>query len=150
MGDVTKTVALDYGERRVGVAVADSEVRMALAHGCVEAKSQGDILEGVARVCRQLGADRIVVGKPLNMDGSEGPAAKQAVKFAETLRSMLGVPVHMWDERLSTVSAERALIDADMSRGRRKKVRDKMAARIILQSFLDNETGWDAAGAGVE
>jgi putative Holliday junction resolvase len=150
MGEITRTVALDYGERRVGVAVSDSEVGMALAHGCVEGKSQGDILEAVVRVCRQLGADRVVVGKPLNMDGSEGHSARQAAVFAEALRARLGVPVHMWDERLSTVSAERALIDADLSRGRRKQVRDKMAARVILQSFLDSETGGPACPGGGE
>lgn len=146
MGETHKIVALDYGERRVGVASADSELRMALAHSTVEARSGEEMLKKVARVCRELGAERLVVGKPINMDGSVGPAAEHAAAFAASLGGMLGVAVEMWDERLSTVVAERALIAADMSRSHRKRVRDKLAAQIILQSFLDAEADTGTGG----
>lgn len=137
MTDVRRIVGVDYGERRAGIAVADSELRMAFAHGTVEAGTQREILEGVERMCREAGADLVVVGKPVNMDGSEGPSAAKASEFAKALHGRLNVRVELWDERLTTVSAERSLIEADLSRSRRKQVRDKMAAQIILQSFLD-------------
>jgi putative Holliday junction resolvase len=139
-------VALDYGERRVGVASADTELRMALPHGTVEAKSAEEMLAGVARMCRELGAEIVVVGKPLNMDGSSGQSVQRAETFAAALGVILGTPVEMWDERLSTVAAERAMLDADMSRQRRKRVRDKIAAQIILQSYLDGHAGGVSGG----
>lgn len=137
MPEPIKIVALDYGERRIGVAVADTELRMALTHGTVEVATEAETLPAVVRVCREIGANRVVIGKPLNMDGSSGPAVRKAEAFAVALREALGIPVDMWDERLSTVAAERSLIDADMSRRRRKGVRDKLAAQIILQSYMD-------------
>lgn len=143
MTDLRRIVGVDYGERRAGIAVADSELRMAFAHGTVEAGTQGEILDGVERMCRDAEADMVVVGKPVNMNGSAGQSAAKASEFANALHGRLNVRVELWDERLTTVSAERSLIEADLSRSRRKQLRDKMAAQIILQSFLD-------AGADLE
>jgi putative Holliday junction resolvase len=80
----------------------------------------------------------IVVGLPLNMNGTPGPMSQKVDAFVAKLRERMGVPVITWDERLSTMMAERVLLEADMSRRRRKAVRDKVAAQVILQGFLDS------------
>jgi len=85
----------------------------------------------------EYGVTHIVLGLPLRLDGTEGPAAKEARSFAEKLRGNLQAPVELWDERMSTAQAERVLLEADMSRAKRKARRDKLAAQIVLQSYLD-------------
>jgi putative holliday junction resolvase len=91
----------------------------------------------IGAVAGERAATGIVLGLPRNMDGSEGPRAQSARAFARNLAGALGLPVALWDERLSTVEAERALLVADASRRRRAEVIDKVAAGIILQGFLD-------------
>ena len=85
----------------------------------------------------EYGVTHIVLGLPLKLDGTEGQAALEVRTFAEKLRGALSTPVELWDERLSTAQAERAMLDADMSRANRKQRRDKVAAQIFLQSYLD-------------
>jgi len=101
--------------------------------------------ERVADLCRRHDVAAVVVGWPRNMDGSRGPAARQAEAFAERLRTALSVPVELWDERLSTAAAERALIEADVRREERRRSRDRVAAAVILQGYLDARR--TAAGA---
>ena len=79
----------------------------------------------------------VVVGWPRNMDGTSGAAARQAEQFAERLRALTGLPVHLWDERLSTVAAERTLVELGARRRRRREVRDRVAAAVLLQAYLD-------------
>src|SRR5690606_32520966 len=107
----------------------------------------------VAHLCRQYEVDTLVVGLPLNMDGTAGPEAERARRLAQRLRDQLGLPVVEWGERLSTAAAERMLVAAGLSRARRRRVRDKVAAAVILQSYLDSRArratrdGAPAAGA---
>lgn len=94
-------------------------------------------LERIATLVNRFQAEEIVIGIPLNMNGTEGPEAKKVRAIAERIAERVQVPVREWDERLSTVAAERALLEADVSRSKRRKVIDKLAAVIILQGYLD-------------
>jgi putative Holliday junction resolvase len=130
-------MGLDLGTRTIGVAVSDTGRRIASPLRVIRrSKFTAD-----AAVLAEIAAERriggVVVGLPRNMDGSEGPRAQSARAFARNLEAALGLPVALWDERLSTVEAERALLVADMSRKRRGQVIDQVAAGIILQGFLD-------------
>jgi putative holliday junction resolvase len=103
----------------------------------VEARDTQKAFAEIAEVCEEKGVTLIVVGLPLQMKGTEGQSAAEARRFAETLKARLQLPLEMWDERLSTAQAERAMLDHDLSRARRKIHRDAMAAQIFLQSYLD-------------
>jgi putative Holliday junction resolvase len=133
---------MDYGKRRLGFAVSDTTGALAFPLRVVTVHGDDDALRAVREVCRESGTDRIVVGLPLNMDGSRGAMAEHVAELAERMRSELDLRVATWDERLSTSLVERSLIEADTSRARRRQVRDKLAAQIILQGYLD------AQGAG--
>ena len=130
-------LGIDYGEKRVGFAVSDPSGTMALTLRTVEVRSQADALQQAADICREVGAGRIVVGLPLNMNGSRGPMAEKVELFVSRLAASVAVPVVTSDERLSTSTVERSLIEADVSRARRKHLRDKLAAQVILQGYLD-------------
>ncbi|MGH9189060.1 MAG: Holliday junction resolvase RuvX [Acidimicrobiales bacterium] len=134
-----RVLGLDLGTRRIGVAVSDPAGVLAVPHGVVE--RSGDARrdrERLAEIVRDLQAERVVVGLPLSLDGSVGPAAQAAVAETEALEPVLGVPVESHDERLSTVSAHRSLAAAGMrSKARRGRV-DEVAATVMLQSWLDS------------
>lgn len=130
-------LGIDLGERRIGVASSDALGLTAQPLAVIEHKS---LEEDVARIGELAGvrsAEKIVVGLPLNMDGSVGPAARRAQRFAAALRRKLGMVVELYDERLSTVEAEKALLEGDARRRRRREVRDGVAAALVLQSYLD-------------
>lgn len=133
-------IALDVGDVRIGVAVSDL---MGLTANPRETyvRKKNDIAFDVAYFCdyaKKEDADVFVLGLPKNMDGSEGERAEITRQFGELLAEQSGLPIVYQDERLTTVSAERMLIDADVRRDKRKKVIDKVAATIILQSYLDS------------
>lgn len=134
-----KILGLDYGEKRVGVAVSDPDGIIAMAHSVFDRDggSGKALIEEIARICRETGVEKVVVGLPINMNGTKGPMAEKIEAFAGNLAGALGIAVEKWDERLSTSMAERTLLEADMSRAKRKKVRDKMSAQVILQGYLD-------------
>ena len=138
-------VALDLGKQRVGVAVSDSGGRMAVPSTTVE--RTGDEVRDRARVVaeiRELEAERVVIGLPLSLDGSEGPAAAWARAEASALAAALGdVPVELYDERLTTVSAQRALVAAGVRGRNRRRVVDQVAAAVLLQAWLDGGRGQD-------
>lgn len=95
-------------------------------------------LQALGELVREHEVERFVVGLPLNMDGTEGPRAEATRRFVASLEKALGLPVELWDERLSTRAAERTLLEADLSRARRSKVIDQVAAQFILQGWLDS------------
>ncbi|MBE3590322.1 MAG: Holliday junction resolvase RuvX [Firmicutes bacterium] len=132
-----RVLALDVGDRTLGVAVSDPFGWTAQSLGTLRRTRDERDFEAVLELVRRYGAERVVVGLPRNMDGTEGPRALRTRRFAEALRRRLPVPVEEWDERLTTVQAERALLDADVSRARRRRVIDGMAAALILQSYLE-------------
>lgn len=133
-----RIMGLDLGDKKIGVALSDPLGWT--AQGLEVIPSTGSASEDIKKIkeiARQYGVERVVVGLPRNMDGSPGPRAEMARDFAGRLAKALGLPVEMWDERLTTAAAERLLIEADLSRARRRQVIDKMAAALILQSYLD-------------
>lgn len=136
-----RIMALDLGDRRIGVAVSDELGWTAQGIGVVERHRDGRELEEIERLVREREVSEIVVGLPRNMDGSIGPRGEICIAFAEMLRGKLQLPVHLWDERLTTVAAERTLLEADVSRRKRRQVVDKLAATLILQHYLDSKAG---------
>jgi putative Holliday junction resolvase len=132
-----RILGVDYGERRLGFACSDPEGVIALPLRVVETRSDRSSVEAIQQVCRERDVGRIVLGMPISMDGSKGPAAKKVEAFAESLRTATGLPVDLWDERLTTCISERVLLEADLSRQKRRRTRDKLAAQVMLQSYLD-------------
>jgi putative Holliday junction resolvase len=128
---------LDVGTRRFGIAVSDPLKMFASPHRVVHASSDKEALEAVAAICREQEAELLVVGLPLNMDGSCGPAAERVQGFARRLEGLLDIRVVFWDERLTTKTAESVLLEADTRRSRRKELVDKIAAQVLLQHYLD-------------
>jgi len=136
-----RIMALDLGDRRIGVAVSDALGWTAQGVGVVERHRDGREIGEIERIVREREVSEIVVGLPRNMDGSIGPRGEICIAFAEMLRGRLQLPVHLWDERLTTVAAERTLLEADVSRRKRRQVVDKLAATLILQHYLDTKAG---------
>jgi putative Holliday junction resolvase len=130
-----KIMGIDIGEKRIGIAVSDSLGYTAQGVETYTRIGEGDAAYIAAKM-KELGASMVVAGLPLNMNGSEGPAAQSVREFAGQLNA-LGVEVDFQDERLTTVSAERMLIEADVSRKKRRQVVDKLAAVYILRAYLD-------------
>jgi putative Holliday junction resolvase len=131
-----RVLALDPGSRRVGTAVSDPLGISAQPHGVLDA-TDPRLMEQIARLGIDLGVERIVVGLPVSLNGSEGPAAAEARRFAAEVARSTGLPVDLLDERFTTVSAERVLVQAGLSGRRRRAVRDRVAAAILLQAYLD-------------
>ena len=128
-------LGLDVGEKRIGVALADGLLAIPLT--VIDRAGEEADLERVLALAEEHGVKRIVVGLPRSLDGSIGRQAERVLSFSSALSESTDVPVDTWDERLSTVSAERLLLDAGVKREKRRARRDAMAAAIILQSYLD-------------
>lgn len=132
-----RILAVDYGAKRVGLALSDETATVALALGQLEVASDAEAVEKIAAAVSDRRVEKIIVGLPRNMDGSFGPQARKVGAFVETLRARLSVAVETWDERLTTVAAERAMRQGGVSRRKRKARRDRIAAQMMLQSYLD-------------
>jgi putative Holliday junction resolvase len=132
-----RLIGLDLGTKTIGVAVSDVERCVGSALETIRRTRFRDDAARLSEIIEAYGVGGIVIGLPLNMDGSEGPRAQSARAYARNLAGATGLPVLLWDERLSTVAAERALIAADTSRKRRAATIDKTAAAYILQGALD-------------
>ena len=130
-------LGVDYGTKRVGLAVSDPLGTIAMPLRAEEVEGRKQAVAVVAAVCREVEAEMVVVGLPLNMDGSSGPMAQEAERFTRSLAARVEVAVVTWDERLSSSLVERMLVAADVSRRKRRGVRDKLAAQVILQGYLD-------------
>lgn len=138
-----RVMGLDVGSRTIGVAVSDA---LGLTAQGLEVIRRRDLAQDLSRLQELLDAyevECLVVGIPRNMNGTYGPAADEVRRFCEILRKKLQVPVFEEDERLTTVAAERVLLEADLSRARRRQVIDKVAASLILEKFLARRANRD-------
>jgi putative Holliday junction resolvase len=129
-------VGLDFGDARTGVAVCDKYEMMAADAGCVAADSYKKALEAVGARVKELGAELIVVGNPVNMDGTAGWRSEKCKAFARELSELTGIPSEMYDERLTTVSAHKILSENNVRGKKRKATVDALSARLILEDYL--------------
>ena len=134
---MTRILGIDHGDRRIGVAVSDGLGLTAQPVGVVLTRADGHHLQELADICQEREVERVVVGLPRNMNGSLGERAQITLEFVEALRGAVHLPVETWDERLSTVQAERSLRARGLTHKKRKARRDTIAAQFILQGYLD-------------
>ena len=133
-----RVVGLDLGSKRIGVAVTDSEETVATPSRVIQRSGDRQRDHRAIRdVVAEYDAGRVVVGLPLSLDGSMGPAARAATEEADELGAVVGVPVEVYDERLTTVTADRSLMEMKMKADARRRVVDKVAAAVMLQAWLD-------------
>lgn len=133
-----RLLGLDYGDKTIGVAISDEFGWTAQGLETIRRRDEQTDLAYLQDLVRKYEVTEIVVGLPKNMDGTVGARGEICKAFAEVLRVNLKLPVHLWDERLTTVAAQRTLLEADTSRKKRKQVVDKIAASFILQGYLDS------------
>lgn len=132
-------LGVDYGERRTGVAASDALGVLASPVKVLEGVPLKKLPAALATIVEERGAAKIILGLPLNMDGSRGEKAQKCEALAVRLRETLGLPVELWDERLTTVAAHRALNETNVRGAKRKNIVDAVAAVMILQSYLDRK-----------
>ena len=132
-----KALGIDLGDARVGVAISDDLGMLAHPLETISVKTS-DVKNRILALAAERGAQTIVVGMPRNMDGSYGPAATKSKEFIEALRSSTEIKVIAWDERLTTVSAQRSLHEAGKNTKKQRPIIDQVAAQIILQCWLDS------------
>lgn len=135
-----RVLGLDLGDARIGVAISDDDRRLAVPLGTVRTGAPADV-KAIAGLVREHDVTQVVIGHPLLLSGEAGERAHHAERFAEALGVFLAVPVVLHDERLSTVEAERALLETGASGRERRRVVDRSAATVILQSWLDAARG---------
>jgi len=135
-----RILGLDFGSKTTGVAVSDPMGWTAQGLEIIRRQEEEHLkatLKRIEEICKEYKVEKIVLGLPKNMNNTLGERGEKTLLFKEKLEARLHLPVEMWDERLSTVAAESVLLEADMSRKKRKNVIDKLAATIILQNYLD-------------
>jgi len=133
----SRLLGLDLGEKTIGVAVSDSLLAVATAVGTIQRKKLAVDLAALREIMSERGVGGLVIGLPLNMDGSEGPRCQSVRQFARNLLAQMDLPIAFWDERLSTVAVTRPMLEADLTRGKRARAVDRLAATYILQGALD-------------
>jgi putative Holliday junction resolvase len=137
MSPPARFLGLDLGQKTIGLALSDELGWTAQPLTTLRRAGLVADLRALCQLIQEHGVTELVLGHPLCLNGTAGPAARAAEEFAAALREATGLPVHLWDERLSTVAAERVLLEAGLSRRRRHQVIDRAAAAFILQGFLD-------------
>jgi putative holliday junction resolvase len=134
---VGRIIGLDLGEKRIGVAISDETATISNAIDTITGLSVKDLIKRISEIVLFRGVEEVVIGLPLNMNGSRGPQAEKAINFAEKLEKKVSCKVSTFDERLTTAQGEAILLSVDMSRKKRKQSIDKLAAQIMLQAYLD-------------
>lgn len=134
-----RVLGIDYGDARIGLAMSDINMMLASPLETYQAKSMRTSIDYISALVKEKQVELIVIGMPLNMDGTKGERADKTESFGSVLEKVSGVKVEYKDERLSTVSAEKTLISNGMRRDKRKEVIDTLSAQIILQGYLDRK-----------
>lgn len=132
-----RILALDYGTKRVGVAISDETLSIAQPVEYIPAEPASGLLQRIQELIKNREVGLVIVGMPRNMDGTYGPAAAMVQEFVKSLKNALSIPVKTWDERLTTVQANRYLREANVRQKKSRERVDKIAAAILLQSYLD-------------
>ncbi len=134
-----RSLGVDLGEAQVGLAISDDSKRLARGLPTIKGKERKRFLQTLGKLVDQMEVDEIVVGLPINMNGTLGIQAERALRFAEQLKKEFGLPVKTWDERLTTMAAKRTLIDSGARRsGRGREAINRVSAILILQAYLDS------------
>jgi putative Holliday junction resolvase len=136
-----RTMGLDVGSKTVGIALSDELGWTAQGLETLKINEEENVFgfDELGKIIKEYEVSKVVVGLPKNMNGTIGPRGEASQFFARELEERFGIPVVLWDERLTTIAAERVLLEADVSRKKRKKVIDKMAAMMILQGYLNSQ-----------
>ena len=132
-----RILGLDIGQKTIGVAISDPLGFTAQGITTIRRKKKEEDINEIVKLCKEYAVETIVVGLPKNMNGSIGFAGEKIMEFTELLKDSVECKIELWDERLTTVAAHRAMLEADLSRSKRKKIVDKIAATYILQGYLD-------------
>lgn len=136
-----RALGIDFGSKRIGIALSDLSATIASPHSVIHrGRSHKVDHEAIRRIVVEEEVELVVIGLPLSLNGEHGPAAKAVVAEARELSSVIGVPVELVDERLTTVAADRILREGDISASRRRQLVDKVAAAVILQTWLDRHS----------
>lgn len=133
-----RVLGLDVGDRTIGVALSDPLGLTAQGITTIRRKNIKYDIEEIITMCKKYSVETILCGLPKNMNGTVGTQGEKVIEFCDLLKEELGLPIKMWDERLTTVAAHRAMLEADLSRKKRKQIVDKIAAIYILQGYLDS------------
>ncbi len=144
-----RLMGLDVGTKRIGVALSDEEGRYAFPLTTLESTTLKQDLQEIAALTQKHGVQKIVIGLPKTLSGERGIQACKAERFAQKVQQYTGLPVETWDERFTTLEAEKVLIQADVRRRKRKKVVDKLAAVLLLETFIrhfENKRSLDERG----
>ncbi|MGX6442852.1 Holliday junction resolvase RuvX [Neobacillus sp. K501] len=136
-----RILGLDVGSKTVGIALSDELGWTAQGLKTLKINEEKNLFgfDEIGQLIKEYGISKVVIGLPKNMNGSIGPRGEASQRFAQEIEDRFAVPTVLWDERLTTMAAERVLLEADVSRKKRKKVIDKMAAVMILQGYLDSK-----------
>ena len=133
-----RILGLDFGTKRIGVAMSDELLLTAQGRDTIQRKDPKSDMAIIKGIVDSNGVNEVIVGLPLNMNGTYSEKTREAVSFVDELVKAISVPVKTWDERLTSMQADRAMLEGDMSRAKRRKLSDRLAAQIILQSYLDS------------
>jgi len=133
-----RVLGLDVGDKTIGVSISDPLGFTAQGITTIKRISKAKDIAQLKNICDEYTVDTIIVGLPKNMNGTIGPQSEKVLKFCEIINENIQIPIKMWDERLTTVAATRAMLEADLSRAKRKKIIDKVASTYILQGYLDS------------
>jgi len=133
-----RILGLDFGSKRIGIALCDELGLTGQGLDTIQWKNRNQVLNALEALVKNHGVEKIVIGYPLRLDGTEGIQCEKVTRFARLLETRLSIPVIKWDETLSSRTAEDILIQSGIRPGKRKKVIDKLAAGIILQGYLDS------------
>ncbi|MCR4943210.1 MAG: Holliday junction resolvase RuvX [Clostridium sp.] len=132
-----RILGLDVGQKTIGVAISDPLGFTAQGITTIRREKKSKDIEEIKKICDEYKVETIVIGLPKNMNNSIGFAGEKIMEFSEMIKEEIDIKIEFWDERLTTVAAHRAMLEADLSRGKRKKIVDKIAATYILQGYLD-------------
>ena len=132
-------LAIDHGQKRTGLAISDASETLVSPHSVIETANEEELLRRILDVLDAEEIDAVVVGLPVNMDGTEGPRAKQVRQFVSALQRRTDIPVHLHDERLSSFEAHYLAGDLELTRKKKKKRLDAIAATAILRSFFEQK-----------